>query len=314
MALEFRDQLQIQLELVGPLCAGMDADLARIPEHFKEDRSFERDFNIQGRFLREYTDAVAPYVSTFKPNVAFFEGHTQGPAVLEFIVSYIHDQYPGKPVIGDIKRNDIGKTNTHYADAAFNRYNFDAVTTTPYFGADTFPPFLEFDGKGLIIMCKTSNPGSDELQDMPIYLPKALKKGLILENEYEMLMDIIPDRQDPTLNIYEMVAFFAAERWSKHPNGQNIGLVVGATKAESFLPVRKIVGDMPLLIPGVGKTQGGRLEDVLRYAPDSCGMGMMINIGSEALFSSDGRDFADAAEEVFRGYHQRVRNFALQAA
>lgn len=284
----FIDQLKARWNEGKFVCVGLDPDPARLKHSLEY-------------FLRKIVDSTANLVCAYKPNIAFFESQPKGDEALFSITHHIHSSHPDVSVIGDIKRADIGNTNRGYAQMAFERYRFDAITTNPYFGADTFPPFLNYEGRGLIILCRTANPGSQELQNMPIWLPQARDEGLVTRQEYDDLGDLIGK---PAIRMYELVAFFAAHRWSK--NTDNLALVVGATHPEAFAPVRKLAGDLPFLIPGIG-TQGGDLEKTLKYAPDSQGQGMIINSGSAIIFASTGSDFAEAARAATLKLHTQIQ-------
>ncbi len=216
-------------------------------------------------------------------------------------VDQIHSEFPGVLVIGDVKRAGIGVTNMGYARMAFEKYDFDAITTNPYFGADTFPPFLNYEGRGLIVLCRTTNPGSAELQNMPVWLSQARDEELVTRQEYDKLGDLIGR---PFIRMYELVAFFAAERWSKDTD--QLALVVGATHPEAFAPIRKLAPNIPFLIPGIG-TQGGDLEKTLKYALDSNDQGMIINSGSAIIFASAGDDYAEAAGAAALKLHTQIQ-------
>lgn len=301
----FIEQLQRKWAEGKFVCVGLDPDLDRIPKYIKEGYINPHTNKGFGMAIEDFAEKIVEktgdLVCAFKPNIAFFEGlpEADGEEELSDLVRHIHSNFPDVPVIGDIKRADIGNTNKGYARMAFEKCQFDAITTNPYFGADTFEPFLQYPGKGLIILCRTTNPGSKELQDMPIDLSQAIINGL-LEDEYKLLSPVA----DPDiLTVYEMVAFLAAKRWNKLGN---LGLVVGATHPEAFARVRKLAGDLPFLIPGIG-TQGGDLEKTLKYAPDSKGQGMIINSGSAIIFASSGEDFAEAARAKTLELHNQIQ-------
>lgn len=326
---EFIDQLRVRWQEAGPLCVGLDAEYTKIPPHIVEDQriSWRRyyhhpgnpnlRYDVQLEFLIEVIDQTADFVCAFKPNIAFFEGTFQGERVLRMAVQHIHKCHPGIPVIGDTKRADIGNTNRNYA-ALFDRYGFDAMTTSPYLGPSTYQALLDgHPGKGLIVLCKTTNPDAAIYQDAPISVSlyahiqekngtpltdeeyeKAKMAAEIMELEYEE--QVSQDAPD-FIPLYQMVAIRTATLARENPN---IGLVVGATHPESFAPIRRLVGNTYFLIPGIG-SQGGDVETTLKYAPDSQGQGMIINNGSKILFASSGRDFAEAARaEALRNFEQ----------
>lgn len=246
------------------LCVGLDPDPSKFPP------------SIGGRggailaFCREIVDATADLVCAFKPQIAYFAAH-RAEDQLEQLISHIHQNHPGIPVILDAKRGDIGSTAQQYAVEAFDRYGADAVTVNPYMGFDSIEPYLEYANKGVIVLCRTSNPGGSDLQ----FLKVSNAEGAGTQSE----------------PLYERVAKLAATQWNK--TGQ-IGLVVGATFPEEIAKVREIVGEMPLLIPGIG-AQGGDIEATVKAGK---GANMMINSSRAILYASKDSDFANAARKV----------------
>lgn len=260
----FNQQLQSAWASQGSmLCVGFDPDPLRLPESLqgKPEGIFE--------FCREIADATADVVCAFKPQFAYFASQ-RAEAQLEKLIRHLKDQYPHIPVILDSKRGDIGSTADHYALEAFERYGADAVTVNPYMGFDTIEPYLKHQGKGVIVLCRTSNPGGSDLQ----------------------FLNISP----PGEPLYLHLAKLAATQWNG--SGQ-IGLVVGATFPEEISKVRAVVGDMPLLIPGIG-AQGGDIEATVKAGsvPGKPGTGMIINSSRAILYASSGNDFAQAARKV----------------
>jgi orotidine-5'-phosphate decarboxylase len=245
------------------LCVGFDPDPQRLPAVFqsKPEGIFE--------FCREIADATADTVCSFKPQFAYFASQ-RAEAQLEKLTRYLKDKYPHIPVILDSKRGDIGSTADHYALEAFERYGADAVTVNPYMGFDTIEPYLKHAGKGVIVLCRTSNPGGSDLQ----------------------FLNVTPNGEP----LYLHVAKLAAQKWNT--SGQ-ISLVVGATFPEEIAKVRAIVGEMPLLIPGIG-AQGGDIDATVKAGgiPNKPGTGMMINSSRAILYASSGNDFAEAARKV----------------
>jgi orotidine-5'-phosphate decarboxylase len=220
-------------------------------------------------FCREIADATADTVCSFKPQFAYFASQ-RAEAQLEKLVHYLKDKYPHIPVILDSKRGDIGSTADHYALEAFERYGADAVTVNPYMGFDSIEPYLKHADKGVIVLCRTSNPGGSDLQFLNVAASS-----------------------EP---LYLHVAKLATDNWNAL--GQ-ISLVVGATFPEEIAKVRAIVGEMPLLIPGIG-AQGGDINATVK-AGSICnkpGTGMMINSSRAILYASSGDDFADAARQA----------------
>jgi len=260
----FNQQLQSAWASQGSmLCVGFDPDPKRLP------------LSLQGRpegiyeFCREIADATADLVCAFKPQFAYFASH-RAEAQLEKLIKHLKDQYPHIPVILDSKRGDIGSTADHYALEAFDRYGADAVTVNPYMGFDTIEPYLKHAGKGVIVLCRTSNPGGSDLQ----------------------FLNVAPNGEP----LYLHVAKLAAQQWN---NSGQISLVVGATFPEEIAKVRAIVGEMPLLIPGIG-AQGGDIDATVSAGKiaGKPGMGMIINSSRAILYASSGSDFAQAAREV----------------
>jgi len=270
----FNQQLQSAWASQGSmLCVGFDPDPKRLPSFLqgKPEGIFE--------FCREIADATADLVCSFKPQFAYFASQ-KAEAQLEKLIKYLKDKYPHIPVILDSKRGDIGSTADHYALEAFDRYGADAVTVNPYMGFDTIEPYLKHAGKGVIVLCRTSNPGGSDLQFLKV------------------------DSGEP---LYLHVAKLASQQWNS--SGQ-ISLVVGATFPEEIAKVRAIVGDMPLLIPGIG-AQGGDIDATVKAGciAGAPGTGMIINSSRAILYASSGSDFAQAARNVA----QSTRN-ALRAA
>ncbi|CAJ4842976.1 orotidine 5'-phosphate decarboxylase [Burkholderia pseudomallei] len=239
------------------LCVGLDPEPTKFPAHLENQPDAIFDF------CREIVDATAPFASAFKPQIAYFAAH-RAEDQLERLIAHIHLQHPGLPVILDAKRGDIGSTAEQYAREAFERYRADAVTVNPYMGFDSIEPYLEYEDKGVVVLCRTSNPGGSDLQ--------------FLETGGRLL--------------YQVVADLAASQWNAK-TGQ-LALVVGATFPREIEIVRGIVGDMPLLIPGIG-AQGGDVAATVAAGRTADGAGMMINSSRAILYASRGDDFADAA-------------------
>ena len=238
------------------LCVGLDPEPSRFPGALanRADAIFD--------FCRTIVDATAAYASAFKPQIAYFAAH-RAEDQLEALIAHIHERHPGLPVILDAKRGDIGSTAEQYAREAFERYRADAVTVNPYMGFDSIEPYLAHAGKGVIVLCRTSNAGGSDLQFLDV-------------------------GGEP---LYSKVARLAAGKWNA--SGE-LALVVGATFPKEIEAVRGIVGDMPLLIPGIG-AQGGDVEATVRAGRTAAGTGMMINSSRAILYASKGEDFAQAA-------------------
>lgn len=241
------------------LCVGLDPDPAKFPTHLKgrDDAIFE--------FCKTIVDATADLVCSFKPQIAYFAAR-RAEDQLEALIAHIHEKHPGIPVILDAKRGDIGSTAEQYAVEAFERFRADAVTVNPYMGRDSVEPYLAFPDKGVILLCRTSNAGGSDLQ----------------------FLDVGGEK------LYERVARLAAEQWNT--TGQ-IGLVVGATFPAEIARVRAIVGEMPLLVPGIG-AQGGDIEATVKAGKTAAGSGLLINSSRAILYAGQGEDFASAARRV----------------
>ncbi|MBI3093824.1 MAG: orotidine-5'-phosphate decarboxylase [Rhodocyclales bacterium] len=247
------------------LCVGLDPDPARFPAHLQD----KPDAIL--RFCAEIADATADLACAFKPQIAYFAAR-RAEDQLEALIAHIHDRHPGVPVILDAKRGDIGSTAEQYAIEAFERYRADAVTVNPYMGRDSVEPWLAYPDKGVILLCRTSNPGGSDLQ--------FLKVGA------------------GGTPIYELVARMVAEDWN--PDGKyagRLGLVVGATFPGEIARVRQIVGEMPLLVPGIG-AQGGDIEATVNAGKTTAGSGLMINSSRAILYAGKGEDYAAAARQV----------------
>ncbi len=261
------------------LCVGLDTELERLPNSVRGAQTSlllldeERQGNqVEGALLsfnQAIIDATADLACAFKPNAAFYEA--QGPAGMRALVrtvAYIHARYPDVPVILDAKRGDIGSTSQAYARAAFDVCGVDAITLQPYLGREALAPFIERYDRGAFILCRTSNPGGGEFQDLPV-------NGTGMGNE----------------PLYLTVARRVASDWNQRGN---CGLVVGATYPEELRRVRGMVGDMPILVPGIG-AQGGDLRGTLEAGLDSNGQGLIISVSRSILYASTGLDFAAAA-------------------
>lgn len=265
----FHDKLNAGWRLTGSmLCVGLDPVADRLPQHL------HRTPNAIERFCRAIVDATASVACAFKPQIACFASQRAEDA-LENVCRYIRERYPHHTLILDAKRGDIGPTAEHYALEAFVRYGADAVTVNPYLGTDAVEPFLRHEGKGTIVLCRTSNRGGDDFQSL--------------------LVDGEP--------LYAHVARRVANEWSRIGE---CGLVVGATYPNEIGVVREIVGDLPLLVPGVGD-QGGDVEATVRAGRDSAGLGLIISTSRAVLYASSGEDFAEAALAVATATRDEIR-------
>ncbi|HTV87210.1 MAG TPA: orotidine-5'-phosphate decarboxylase [Dyella sp.] len=241
------------------VCVGLDPEPAKFPAHLqgRPDAVFE--------FCSAIVDATADLVCTYKPQIAHFAA-LRAEETLERLIAHIHARHPGVPVILDAKRGDIGSTAQHYVTEAFDRYGADAVTLNPYLGRDSVQPFLDRADKGVILLCHTSNPGAADLQDLNV----------------------------GGKPLYQHVAQIIARDWNTHGN---CALVTGATWPEQLAQVRALVGEVPLLVPGIG-AQGGDVEAVVRNGRTAAGSGLMISSSRAILYAGSGEDFADAARQA----------------
>ncbi len=252
------------------LCVGLDPDPAKFPAQLKgrDDAIFE--------FCAAIVDATADLVCSFKPQIAYFATR-RAEDQLEALIAHIHEKHPGIPVILDSKRGDIGSTAEQYAIEAFERYKADAVTVNPYMGRDSVDPYLAYPDKGVILLCRTSNPGGSDLQ--------------FLETNGEKL--------------YERVARLASQEWNT--SGQ-ISLVVGATFPAEIARVREIVGDVPLLVPGIG-AQGGDIEATVKAGCTQNATGLMINSSRAILYAGKDEGFAAAARKVAQETRDAINQY-----
>ncbi|MDH5328442.1 MAG: orotidine-5'-phosphate decarboxylase [Aquincola sp.] len=258
--MNFRQRLvQAQQRRDSLLCIGLDPEPERFPEPWRGDaaRMFE--------FCARIVEATQDLACAFKPQIAYFAAQ-RAEDQLERLVAHIRHVAPDVPVILDAKRGDIGATAEQYAREAFVRYDADAVTLSPYMGFDSIEPYLRHDGRGLFLLCRTSNPGATDLQSLP------LASGLAL---------------------FEQVASLAAGPWQR--DGR-VGLVVGATAPAELARVRALAPTLPLLIPGIG-AQGGDAEAAVRagWRPDAP---IAVNSSRAILYARSDRGFAEAAREA----------------
>jgi orotidine-5'-phosphate decarboxylase len=245
------------------LCVGLDPDPERLPSAAKDVASF------QGAII----DATCDLVCAYKPNLAFYEA--MGEPGLEALRGTLAAIPADVPVIADAKRGDVGHTARAYARALFDYWGFDAVTVNPYLGADSLEPFLEREDRGVFLLCRTSNPGARDLQDLPVLFGEGGGQA----GSARPLFEVVAER---------------AKEWNTRGNA---GLVVGATYPEELGRLREICPEMTFLVPGVG-AQGGDVEACLRLGLDAAGGGLIINVSRQVLYASQGEDFAAAARQV----------------
>jgi orotidine-5'-phosphate decarboxylase len=268
----FFDKLEQAARRNGSLlCVGLDPDPALMP------------VDDVASFNRAVIEATSEFVCAYKPNLAFYEAlGERGYAALRDTLAAIPDEIP---VVGDAKRGDIGNTAKAYARALFDEIGFDAATVNPYLGGDAVEPFLEREEKAAFILCRTSNPGARDFQDL------AVSNG------------------DASRPLFEVVAE-AAARWNRRGN---VGLVVGATYPEELRRVRQLCPEMTFLVPGVG-AQGGDVAAVMANGLDARGGGLVINVSRQVLYASKGRDFAQAAGEAARKLRDEIERERRRAA
>ncbi len=240
------------------VCVGLDPEIERFPAQVAAHPSPIFQFN------KAIIDATADLVCAYKPQFAHYAAY-EAEDQLERTIEYIHRTCPGIPVILDSKRGDIGNTAQRYAIEAFERYGADAVTVNPYLGGDSLEPFLEHADRGVVVLCRTSNPGARDLQDLAL--------------------------GDGGRRVYHAVAELAARQWNTRGNCL---LVVGATYPKELAEIRQIVGEMPLLVPGVG-AQGGDVAQVVRNGQTTAGAGLLVSSSRGILYASNRDDFATAA-------------------
>ncbi len=255
------------------LCVGLDVDLNKIPKHLLalEDPIFE--------FNKAIIDATHDLAVSYKPNTAFYEAYgIKGWQSLQKTINYINENHPEIFTIADAKRGDIGNTSSMYAKAFFEDLNFDSVTVAPYMGKDSVEPFLAFENKHTIMLALTSNEGAFDFQTLNVGGKELYKQ--VLET---------------------------SKTWK---NSENLMYVVGATKAEYFTEIRKIVPDSFLLVPGVG-AQGGSLQEVCKYGINA-NVGLLINSSRAIIYASDGTDFAEKAREEALKMQQEMENILFQ--
>ncbi|GAB3378936.1 orotidine-5'-phosphate decarboxylase [Lysobacter fragariae] len=274
--MSFMQSLRTRWEQANSLvCVGLDPEPAKFPARFANNP--DAVFN----FCRAIVDATADFACSFKPQIAHFAALGAEDALAR-LIAHIHAAHPGIPVILDSKRGDIGSTAQHYAAEAFDRYAADAVTANPYLGRDSVQPFLDRADRGVVILCRTSNPGAGDLQDLVVHADGGVGRPL-----------------------YQHVAEKIAREWNG--NG-NCALVVGATWPAQLREVRAIVGDVPFLVPGVG-AQGGDVEAVVTNAKTADGTGLIVSSSRAILYASQGEDFAEAAAQAAKALRDEINRY-----
>lgn len=239
------------------LCVGLDPDIKRFPAKFSAAKQPIYEF------CKEIVDATADLVCAYKPQIAYFSSCSAEEELIG-IIEYIHNRYPGIPVILDAKRGDIGSTAMHYARESFERFKADCVTLSPYMGKDSIDPYLQYADKGEFILCRTSNKGGDDFQMLdvggePLYIKVAKK----------------------------------IDQWNVH---KQMGLVIGATYPAELEAVRAIAPDLTFLVPGIG-AQGGDINAAVKAGMNDDKTGLVINSSRAILYASQNCDFAEAARK-----------------
>ncbi len=258
------------------VCVGLDSEFEKIPADFKAKEFPQFEFN------KWIIDETVEFVSAFKPNMAFYEARgEQGLKELKMTINYLQNKYPDVLTICDAKRADIGNTNLGYVKAVFDEMGFDAITLHPYLGKEALKPFLDRADKASIILCRTSNPGAGELQDLCVPFPPLDGEG-----------------KGGVKSIWQMVAEKVSQDWNYN---HNCMLVVGATYPEEMKVVRAIVGDMTLLVPGVG-AQGGDVEAVVKAGINSQKLGMIINSSRGIIFANNPQEEAKKLRDEINQY------------
>lgn len=286
----FYDRLQRQWNDGKFVCVGLDPDITKIlPRGWQGPGEFPGAKIAFTQYLIRIIDATQDLVCAYKPNTAFFEAYgSEGIRALENVVGYIRDKYPNVVIILDAKRADIGNTNHGTALFAFDHLGCDAITVHPYMGHEAMAPFLEWKDRGVIVLVRTSNEGADELQELPV----------AMQGDPDRLYDYT-EYQEP---LYLSVARNVRSSWN---HNQNCAVVVGATTYRELNNVRQMVGDLPILIPGVG-AQGGSLEQAVFNGKNSHGQGMIINASRSVLYAD--RLIAQSAGEAARAEVLRMND------
>lgn len=254
------------------LCIGLDPEADLLPD---ELRTLPVEKAVV-RFCHTIIEATTPYASAFKPNLAFFE--KLGPSGMWALQEVVRAIPAHIPVIADAKRGDIENSARNYAIAIFETYGFDAVTVNPYLGYDAVAPFLSYRDKGTILLCRTSNPGARDFQDL-----------------------LVEDEKGEKRPLYETIAL-RVQSWN---TASNCSLVVGATYPQELKNIRTLCPDMPILVPGIG-AQGGNLEATVTAAVDACGERAIISVSRAILYTDAGSHFASSAANAAQTYRDQI--------
>lgn len=286
MSRNFRELLEAKWAERKFVCVGLDSELTKIPEIVRNSSNTTRGILV--KFNRNIIAATRDLVLAYKPNIAFYEAHGgAGLLALKETIEEIHKLAPDVPVILDAKRADIGNTNNGYVEMAFTELNADAITVHPYLGSEALKPFLDRKDKGIIVLCKTSNPGAGEFQDLPVTVHSEERVCLEKAGAIHGWMT----QSGCYTKLFIHLAYKVSHEWN---NNSNCCVVVGATYPDELRQVRGIVDDMPVLIPGIG-AQGGDIEKTVKAGIDSRGRGMIINSSRGIIFASSGTNYAEMA-------------------
>lgn len=291
------------------VCVGLDSDLEKIPQaaqRFGADGKLdiaETTFAFNKAIINETKDLVCAY----KPNIAFYAGHgAPGLAALARTIDYILETAPDVPIILDFKRADIGNTNDGYVHEGFDLMKADAITVHPYMGKEAMEPFLNREDKGIIVLARTSNPGAGEFQDLYTltFDPRKKPAEVSLEDWFEAICGDV-------MQLYERVAYNVANSWNEKGNCL---VVAGATYPEELKKIRKLIGNLATLIPGLGFQQKGvpledQVEQTIQAGQDENGEGMIINSSRGIIFASKGDDFAKAARRETQKLHDLITKY-----
>ena len=257
------------------LCVGLDTDINKLPKCITESEDIKgAEAEMMFKFNQAIIDATAPYCVAYKPNLAFYESRgIDGMIAFENTIKYLKSHYPNHFIIADAKRGDIGNTSKMYAQTFFEEYNLDSVTVAPYMGEDSVKPFLEYEGKWVILLALTSNKGSHDFQ-------------LTEDKEGERLFEKVLKK---------------SQEWG---NDENMMYVVGATQGQMFEDIRKVAPNHFLLVPGVG-AQGGSLQEVCKYGIiKDCGL--LVNSSRGIIYASNGDDFAEVAGQKAKELQEQM--------
>jgi len=273
--MNFQQKLDAIIEKNNSLvCVGLDPDFDKLPEFIKTKENPQFEFN------KAIIDATHDLVCIYKPNPAFYEARGDGGVrELKITCDYIRETYPEIPVLVDAKRGDIGNSNNGYVKYAFDYLQADAMTVMPYCGIESLEPYFEREGKGIIVGCHSSNPGAKEFQ--------------------ELVIDEKP--------LYEIVA---GELVKQHGSNPNCMIFMGATYPEQLTRIRKVIGDMTFLVPGVG-AQGGSVEMFVKAGLNSKKAGLIINASRSIIFASGEKDFAERAREEAEKLRGEINKYRL---